>query len=136
MIRRATSQDYPAIYAIEKACFEDPIPNYEMLPVLQEGNTWVVEEDGKIVGCLMAAYTYAVQIYSIAILPEFQKKGFGWDLLSAFQDFYKGYGLTYLHVDKTNPAQNLYQKFGYKVVDEAIDYYGPGKDAWYMVKYL
>ena len=41
-----------------------------------------------------------------------------------------------LHVDKTNPAQSLYMKFGYKIEGEEIDYYGPGKDAWYMVKHF
>ena len=136
MIRRATPQDYPAISAIEKACFEDPIPNYKMLPVLQEGDTWVAEEDNKVVGVLISYYTHAVGIYSLSVLPEYQNRGIGWHLLSAFQEFFKGYGLTYLHVDKTNPAQSLYMKFGYKIEGEEIDYYGPGKDAWYMVKHF
>ena len=136
MIRRATPQDYSAIYAIEKACFEDPIPNYKMLPVLQEGDTWVAEEDNKVVGVLISYYTHAVGIYSLSVLPAYQNKGIGRKLLSTFDEFFKGYGMVYLHVDKTNPAQQLYLKFGYKVVDEVLDYYGPGKDAWHMVKNL
>lgn len=136
MIRRASSKDFHAIYEINRLCHENPEPSISLLPTLKDGDTWVAEVDGKVVGFLISRYTYAVNLYNIAVLPDYRKQGIGWQLLTAFYDFFKGYGLTYLHVDASNPARFLYGKFGYRRTDVKQNYYGPGKDAWYMVKHF
>jgi ribosomal-protein-alanine N-acetyltransferase len=136
MVRRATPRDFYDIYRINRKCHETPEPSVNLLVTLKQGDVWVYELNGQVVGFLIARYTYAVNLYNIAVLPDYQNQGIATALMTKFYNYFKGYGLTYLHVDSSNPARFLYEKFGYRRTDTKQDYYGPGKDAWYMVKFF
>lgn len=57
---------------------------------------------------------------AMSILPEYRSKGIGTELLTSLLDHLKekGYKQTSLSVQKNNPAVNLYQKVGYKIISE------------------
>ncbi|MDR3344691.1 MAG: GNAT family N-acetyltransferase [Oscillospiraceae bacterium] len=57
---------------------------------------------------------------AISVLPEYRSKGIGGKLLTALHDALKAreYARISLSVQKENPAFRLYERMGYKIIDE------------------
>ncbi len=77
------------------------------------------------------------EIINIAVAPNYMRKGIGDKMLSFALDS-MGKGKTcFLEVDVENiPAIGLYNKYGFEACGEIKDYYGVGKHAFRMIKYL
>jgi ribosomal protein S18 acetylase RimI-like enzyme len=58
-------------------------------------------------------------------LPEYRGKGIGGRLLTALHDELRtrGYARISLSVQKENPAFRLYERTGYKIIDEKAEDY-------------
>ncbi len=139
-IRAAGIEELPEISLIERTCFQrDRYPR----PVLQSmlsgpGFLTFLAEDGSPVG---AATIYVQsdskegQLVSIAVMPEHRGMGIAKALLeraiSATKDLEAKY--MFLEVDVTNiAALNLYLHYEFRIRGTIKDYYGPGRDAYYM----
>lgn len=98
----------------------------------------VAEVDGKVVGAvwtrMMSDYGHIddeTPSLAISLYKAYRGLGIGTALLQAMLSFLKesGYTRTSLSVQKANHAVKLYQKVGYKVVEE-------NDEEYIMVKYL
>lgn len=105
----------------------------------------------KIVGYNMCRMEYGIghirrgivkqgHVVSIAVLPEFRRRGIGTALMVKAMDFMRGkYGAAevYLEVRVSNePAIKLYEKLGFKKVKVLRRYYMDGEDAYLMAREL
>ncbi len=96
----------------------------------------IVEEKGKInnpVGSLVLfKYPKSLRIYSIAVLPEHQNKGYGNYLLKHAVEFANRnqQQKILLEVSVKNPNLiNWYKKMGFATLGTVANYYAPGEDA-------
>lgn len=140
MIRRVAPNDYQAILEINERCHNPNAlePRDSLVEKLRFLETWVFEEEGKVVGFLIGrqgSENSPANIYNVAVLPEFRKRGIAASLIQEFEKFYAGKCIYYyLHVDAQNPAQKLYFDLGYRVLALANDFYGDRTIALRMVK--
>lgn len=134
-IRRMTFEDVAAVHQIDVLSFSLPWPERSFRYELTQNpasRMWVVEveddEDGKnIVGMLgMWLLVDEVHIGTIAIHPDYRRKGIARLLLiKALREAYReGARMVFLEVRINNlAAQDLYRKFGFKVVGIRPRYY-------------
>lgn len=104
----------------------------------KDGRALVAEVDGKVVGAvwtrMMSDYGHIddeTPSLAISLYKAYRGLGIGMALLQAMLSLLKesGYARTSLSVQKANHAVKLYQKVGYKVVEE-------NDEEYIMVKYL
>jgi ribosomal protein S18 acetylase RimI-like enzyme len=81
---------------------------------------WIIERNGERAGRLYLHYRPDdLRIVDIALRPEFRGQGIGGailnQLLGAAQ--HGGYGLS-IHVERNNPAMRLYNRMGFRKIDE------------------
>ena len=77
----------------------------------------------------------AVCLLTLAVCPEYRKRGIGTALLKQMEEAF-GRSDSYLYVDEANTdAIRLYQKTGYHPTGTIREYYMNGHDAVVMVKY-
>lgn len=81
----------------------------------------LIERDGQSAGRLYLLWEASnLQIIDIALLPSLRGQGLGSALLHALIERADTAGLSIgLHVETYNPAQRLYQRLGFDVVDES-----------------
>ena len=80
----------------------------------------IIERDGISIGRLYVAHwEREIRIIDIALLPEHRGAGIGTKLLGELQEEAKAAGKALsIHVERFNPALQLYQRLGFKVVEE------------------
>jgi ribosomal-protein-alanine N-acetyltransferase len=144
-IRRATTDDLAAIEYVERLSFDEERYRRELLEsfLYEDAFTTIVAVMGKDIVAYVTVYRESsgttCRVVSIGVLPEQRQKGIAQSLMGvveadALEDTM---GKITLEVRVTNvPAINLYLKLGYKVRGIIEDYYGKGKDAFYMEKDL
>jgi [ribosomal protein S18]-alanine N-acetyltransferase len=141
LIRDYNSADFGRICELGKEIDPIPPPLY-FRSILPDSRTWVVEEDGKIVGFLISTLKYWKEkkkalpyVNSIAIDPAYRRRGIATQLLNHFEKYYKGFYIFGLYVRMDNKsAQKLYNKLGYEVIEVLKKFYGVDKDGLFMVK--
>jgi ribosomal-protein-alanine N-acetyltransferase len=109
----------------------------------EEGfETFLAEEDGEIMGSATVNYRddlIAAQLVSIAVLPQHRGRGVAKALLSEAEArvVRRGADIMVLQAGVTNiAALTLYLCYGYVLRGVIGDYYGPGRDAYFMDKML
>jgi len=111
----------------------------------------VAEVEGNVVGYVMSRVELGLgctvkgiikkgHIVSIAVLPDYRRRGIGSKLLEqameALKDIY-GCKEVYLEVRvSNNPAISLYEKYGFRKVKIIRGYYLDGEDAYIMARPL
>jgi len=153
-IREAREEDLPEIIRINLQTLPEHYPNYFWRDHLRLwGKAFLVAEvDGRIVGYVMTrvdrglGYVYwkpfkkLGHIVSIAVLPEFRRRGIGMRLMiEAMRRLKEVYGASevYLEVRVSNDAAiRLYEKLGFRKVKQLRKYYLDGEDAWLMAREL
>lgn len=144
-IRDAGIEELPEIQSIENSCFGEERYSAEVLAAMleEEGfETFLAEEDDDLMGSATVNYRddlVAAQLVSIAVLPRFRGRGVARALLAEAESRVRRRGANrmVLQVNVTNvPALNLYLHQGYVLQGMIGDYYGPGKDAYFMEKVL
>lgn len=142
LIREYSSRDFKRICEINKKCHgEFASPDLSLRASLEQGKTWVVEEDGEIVGFLLSTlrrwrseHVILPYVYNVAVSPEKQRRGIATALLRHFEQYYKDFRQFGLYVRTDNPARFLYLKIGYKIVEVLDQFYGKDKHGFFMVK--
>ena len=86
--------------------------------------------DARVVGmalCFLGFSTFKgaplINIHDLAVLPEFQQRGIGSQLLDAVRDFARQHRhcAVTLEVHANNPARKLYARYGFQVLDVNVD---------------
>ena len=80
----------------------------------------VIERDGEPIGRLyVARWEKEIRIVDITLLPEFRGSGIGTKLLRDLQDEARGAGKSLtIHVERFNRALTLYQRLGFRQVED------------------
>lgn len=80
----------------------------------------VIERAGEPIGRLyVARWDREIRIMDIALLPEHRGSGIGSKLLRELQDEARAAGKTLsIHVERFNPALRLYERLGFKQVED------------------
>lgn len=141
-VRRASQEDLPTVFELEKSCFSDPYP-IEVLVVLQSLYPelfLVAEYNGKVVGYVSGVIRIdgSGHIVSICVDPKYRMKGIGRQLMIEIEDtMRKQFSVcTYrLEVRVSNStAIQLYKSIGYSIQARIPKYYSNGEDAYLMIK--
>ena len=144
--RRYRSDDFVALYAIEKACFEQPFrfDSRSMHRLVNAGNsaTWIAEEAGQMVGFAIVEWTgtapqVSAYILTVEVLSSHRRKGVGGRLLQHLEGSVRAEGAQsiWLHVDQANPTAILvYEKQGYVEAGEERNFYAPDRGAYLYCK--
>ncbi|HEY2930896.1 MAG TPA: GNAT family N-acetyltransferase [Acidobacteriota bacterium] len=145
-IRPFQEADLPKLLEIDRACFEPGIAydhfvlDFFIRRILSV--TLVLMVDSDIAGFGIAAPErmrgkITGHIITLDLLPQARGKGYGRRLLQELESQLKKLGATDygLEVDVRNaPAIAFYKKMSYRPARKLRNYYGPGKDAWKMVR--
>jgi len=84
------------------------------------GDDLIVEVSGRAIGRLyVARQTDEIRIVDIVILPDFQRRGIGTGLIRELLAEGAAAGKPVrLHVERFNPAVGLYQRLGFRVLED------------------
>lgn len=143
-IRKARGKDLMPLERIERSSFhEERFQRWLLQSMIGEKGFLTLvalEEEGVVgYGSVHLSGTGPGRIISIAVLPERRGNGIGKALLSALEEecLAKSVASLCLEVSMSNlVALHLYLSKGYEVKGTICDYYGEGKDAFYMLKEL
>ena len=144
MIRTAGIEDLPILQQIEITCFQEERYSAEDLAAILEEDgfeTILADADGPI-GSAIVNYRQeliAAQLVSLAVLPQYRGQGIAHALLVEAEGRVRARGARkmVLQVEVINvPAMNLYLHHGFNIEGVIGDYYGPGRDAFFMIKVL
>jgi ribosomal-protein-alanine N-acetyltransferase len=130
--------DAPGVYAVEKACFDDPYTEGLLNDLIktQQEQFFVAADDGKIIGYAVgSANGEEGHIVSVAVDPCHRRKQVGTTLLSALTAKLTAEGIKQiqLEVRKGNAgAITFYERMGYRIFSEIRHYYDDGEDAWVL----
>ncbi|MEM1602187.1 MAG: ribosomal protein S18-alanine N-acetyltransferase [Candidatus Bathyarchaeia archaeon] len=146
-LRRFRLEDLDQVMYINRTCLPENYSTYFFIDLYKSfPETFIVaEEDNQVVGYIMCriesgfsglSLTKRGHVISIAVLPEYRRRGIGEALLKeALQSMANYYGVKecYLEVRVSNtPAINLYKKVGFKIERVIRGYYADGENAYLM----
>ena len=132
-------EDIDELLKIEKKSFASHWNKQTFYDELSAENGYyiTIEDNGKIMG--YSGFRYVLDeahITTLAVHHKFRKKGIGTKLVEQLIKDAKARGLNklYLEVRQSNtPAQKIYKKLGFKVLDRRREYYQhPVEDALVM----
>ncbi len=132
-------KDLDQVLLIERICFKHPYDysTFTYFLVKEPDGFYVAEENGSIVGYATSFFKYGKGIIiSIAVLPEFRRRGIGSKLMIESLSFLsKKVDYVELQVKVNNmEAINFYRKLGFKELDLIPSYYQDGEGAFVMSK--
>lgn len=147
IFRRADENDILELMRIEDECFGRERFSAEVVRafiVRADAFTVVAEDEkiGRLVGsasCLVSEDTGEGRVASVAVIKDRREQGIGSGLISECERILSTFRLRkyVLEVETTNmPAILLYASRGYRVAGLMKDYYGLGRDAYFMEKSL
>ncbi|MEM0202671.1 MAG: ribosomal protein S18-alanine N-acetyltransferase [Archaeoglobaceae archaeon] len=139
VIREYSIRDFNEVLEIDKEVFNPRNPSFDMFVYLTYCNDLLVADIGnKIAGYVVTMDVDKVtgKIVSIAVRKEFRGHGIGEALLREAIRRLRARGKTKIALEvrvSNKPAQELYKKLGFRIVDTIPGYYSDGEDAYYMV---
>ena len=135
-IRSMTAADLPVVAKLDQLSFSQPWPSDAFEAELANINSrcWVTEVDGRVVAAIVLWRVLdEAHIATIAVHPDFRRRGIGKALLKASMDaaYAEGARIYHLEVRAGNlAAQKMYAEFGYEIVGRRPKYYqNNGEDA-------
>lgn len=139
-IRRMTLEDLPVVIELDGLSFSLPWPEKSFRFELTDNpasRCWVVEQDGKIVGMLVAwMLVDEAHIATLATHPDHRRQGVARKLLEHALRYMSREGAvsSFLEVRESNAAaREMYRKFGYEETGRRKRYYkDTGEDAILM----
>ena len=153
MLRPFKPTDLGQVVNINRICLPENYSTFFFMDLYERfpATFIVAEENGEVVGYIMCRVETGIpdfkllgiarkgHVISIAVLPEYRRRGIGYSLM---QETMKAMVLykakeCFLEVRRGNtPAVNLYKKMGFKVIRTAYGYYADGEDAYRMAQKL
>ncbi len=133
-LRKCTAKELNRVIEIERKSFRYPYPPSLFKWYLRNGFFLVTEKNEKIVGYVigMKEETKEGLIASIAVLPNFRRKGIGTSLMEKMME---EMGEVEVQVRKSNHAVfKFYKKLGFIKKGVIENYYQDGEDAIVMKK--
>jgi ribosomal-protein-alanine N-acetyltransferase len=129
-IRRMLLEDIPAVIELDKLSFTLPWPERSFRFELTDNpasRCWVFEQDGKIVGMIVAwLLVDEAHVATIATHPDHRRQGIARKLLTYALRYMSKEGAvtSFLEVRESNTAaQEMYRTFGYEAVGRRKRYY-------------
>ena len=152
-LRRFQPSDLEQVVHINQMCLPENYSNYFFMDLYERfSETFIVAElYGEIAGYIMCrietglpdfgllGITRRGHVISIAVLPQYQRKGMGQALMEEAMTRMKTHKTKecYLEVRISNtPAINLYKKMGFETSRTMHGYYADGEDAVMMTRKL
>jgi [ribosomal protein S18]-alanine N-acetyltransferase len=122
------------LYEIEKICYTDPWTRDMLREEIIERFSWIGLYNDKVVGYIVGRIIIdEAEIFSIAVNPEYGRKGFGRELLQSWIQGVKEEGVKKVHLEvrvSNKPAQNLYISTGFVLMGKRKNFYqSPPEDA-------
>jgi len=143
IIRRALLSDFDKIVEVEASSFKRPYPPALLFSLLHlHGDMFYVAlVDDEVVGYAVGAKRRdgSGHVISIAVKPEWRRRGVGFKLMEALFNAFRERGLkrALLEVAVSNEeAVSFYKHLGFKVTALLKGYYPWGEDAYLMAKEL
>lgn len=142
IIRDYSIRDFNDVLEIDKEAFNPRNPSFDMFVYLTYCNDLLVADVGnRIAGYVvtMDVDKFTGKIVSIAVRKEFRRHGIGEALLREAIKRLKARGKKKVALEvrvSNKAAQELYKKFGFRIVETIPSYYSDGEDACYMVLLL
>jgi [ribosomal protein S18]-alanine N-acetyltransferase len=137
--------DLATLFNIDQQCFPPGIA-YSMEELTdfvhhRTSRTWVAEYEGGIAGFLVASRQpgRAGHIITIDVAETWRRKGIGRALMEITEKWARAAGIEILRLETAEDnltAQRFYESVGYRKTTKVENYYGPGRDAWVMAKWL
>lgn len=143
--REASVLDIPVLVSLDRQCFPDTAwPTEQFRAEIGKPTRFFLigESDEEIIayaGAFLPSAGGEGDIMTIAVAPEFRRKGIAKELISRLESWAKARGAIamMLEVDVTNgEAISLYVSLGYETLNIRKNYYGYGKDAQIMRREL
>jgi ribosomal-protein-alanine N-acetyltransferase len=140
VIRRVEALDASGVYAVEKACFNDPYPFAVLSDLINkhQDRFFVASYHEEIVGYAVAsANAMEGHVVSVAVDPRHRRRRIGTALLSAVSTKLVEEGIEQirLEVRKGNAgAIAFYDQMGYTIFSEIRNYYADGEDALVLAR--
>lgn len=152
-LRKFASGDLQKVMYINRVCLPENYTEYFFLELYQRypETSIVAEENGEVVGYIICRVELGLSnfgfggvikkghIVSVAVLPEFRRRGIGEALIAEAMEGMRVYNAKqcFLEVRVSNiPAVNLYRKLGFQITRTIRGYYADGEDAYLMTKKL
>lgn len=144
-IREFRPADLPTLSEIDQKCFPPGVSysRQELAAYIahRSARTWVAEDQGSIVGFVVASRdpVRVGHIITIDVLEGFRRQGTGTRLMDVAEDWARKAGLQLIYLETAEDnlaAHRFYEARGYRKVDKVERYYGNGQAAWVMVKHL
>lgn len=114
---------------IEKSCFDDSWSKESIIYTVNSEFSvfFALYEDNNIAGYVIGNIAAdECELYRIAVLKEYRRRGYGDVLMKAFTDcaYKRGAGSVFLEVrSKNTPARSLYEKWGFSLIATRKNYY-------------
>ena len=128
-IRRALPKDSSEIATAEEEVFPDPWSEKDITSLIStEGSMcYTALSDGKVIGYLIGRQISPEgEIYRLATLPKYRRRGVAYRLLDYTVKCERGRGLEnlFLEVRERNlPARRLYSSYGFREIGVRKNYY-------------
>jgi [ribosomal protein S18]-alanine N-acetyltransferase len=144
-IRDFQPADLPTLSKIDQECFPPGISySREELAAFiahRSARTWVAEDQGSIVGFVVASRepVRVGHIITIDVLEGSRRQGTGTGLMKVAEDWARKAGLQLIYLETAEDnvaAHSFYEARGYRKMDRVERYYNNGQAAWVMVKHL
>lgn len=146
-IRLAQSADVPALTQIESAAFRgDALTARRFRHFIRSelSELWCLTEGepSSVLAYALVLFhrgTSLARLYSIAVAPEAQGKGFAVQLLGHCEQAATERGILFMRLEVRQDnarALSIYQKAGYRILKPLSGYYEDGGDGWRLEKRL
>lgn len=139
--RKAGASDAPSIARAEEEIFSDPwtLRDVSDILVTEGGMCYVALDGGRVIGYVLGRIIPPEgELYRVAVLPSYRRRGIGYRLLDFAVKSSKSRGLEILFLEvrrQNTAAKALYRAYGFRDVSVRKNYYrDPPDDAIVMVR--
>jgi ribosomal protein S18 acetylase RimI-like enzyme len=133
--KRATLEDISSLIVMEKTMegskiYSAMIKEYEWEEVMQDGLVYILEKEGRIIGNVTYEIKSQDHVYisGLLILPEFQRKGLGKEVMqNILQEIGNVTRIDLVTHPDNLKAIHLYKSFGFTIESRKENYFDDGE---------